>query len=233
MNDKRQHKRYSLNVLEINGKMSLTDKVKILDISQGGVSIQADRRLNIGKEYIIKLQEKGKTLDVKGTVVRSELSGMEEKGKGERVSIYKAGLIFNAGYAEKISAFLKPLNKTKAPSSVERRLHVRFTITTPEEKILSYPIQFTVKSISLGGMLIHTEQTVETESNIPMELSLHDDKAVKFIGRVASCTLMKDADQALNEIRVEFATLTGKDTTLIMEFIDYLSDFELNDDGNT
>lgn len=229
MNDKRQHKRYSLDVLEINGKMSLTDKVEILDISQGGVSIQADRRLNIGKEYIIKLQEKGKTLDVKGTVVRSELSGMEERGKGELVSIYKAGLMFSEVYADRISEFLKPLNKIINPSTVERRLHVRFTITTPQEKVLSYPVQFTVKSISLGGMLIRTEQSVETESNIPMELSLHDDKAVKFIGRVVSCTLMEGAAQAFNEIRVEFTDLTNKDKTLIKEFIDYLTEFKLND----
>lgn len=232
MNDKRQFKRYSLNVLEINGKMSLTDKVKILDISEGGVSLKADRRLNIGKEYLLKLQEKGKTLDVKGTVVRSELSGTEESSKGEMVSIYKAGLIFKEGFAEKISDFLKPLSKTKAPSTVERRLHVRFTITTPQEKILTYPLQFSVKAISLGGMLIQTEQSVEINSSIPMELSLDDDKSVKFIGRVASCVLMENAGQSLYDIGVEFTDLTDEDKVLIKEFIDYLAKFEVkNNEG--
>jgi Tfp pilus assembly protein PilZ len=226
MTDKRQFKRYYLDVLEINGKMSLTDKVKILDISEGGVSLKADRRLNIGKEYLLKLQEKGKTLDVKGTVVRSELSGTEESNKGGRVSIYKAGLIFNEGFADKISAFLKSLNKTKAPSMVERRLHVRFTITTPQEKILSYPVQFTVKSISLGGMRIQTEQSVETDTSIPMDLSLDEDKSVKFIGRVVSCTLMEKADQTHHDIGVEFTNLTDEDKTLIKEFIDYLAEFQ-------
>jgi Tfp pilus assembly protein PilZ len=228
MHDKRQHKRYSLNLTEINGKMSLTDKVSILDISQGGVSIKADRRLNIGKEYVIKLQEKGKTLDIKGTVVRSELSGTEERNKGERVSIYKAGLIFSEGFADKISDFLKPLNKTKAPSAIERRLHVRFTITTPQEKVLSYPVQFTVKSISLGGMLIHADQAVEVASNIPMELSLDTDKTVTFIGKVADCSMTEDESQTRYDIRVEFADLTDKGKMLIKEFIDYLAEFEAN-----
>ena len=62
MQDKRRHKRYNLDLVEVNGKMSLTDKVEVLDISLGGVALKADRRLNIGKEYMIKLQEKGKTL---------------------------------------------------------------------------------------------------------------------------------------------------------------------------
>ncbi len=223
MQDKRQHKRYNLNVVEINGKMSLTDKVKILDISLGGVSIKADRRLNIGKEYVIKLQEKGKSLDVKGIVVRSELSGMEERGKGERVSIYTAGLIFKEGFTDKISDFLKPLNKKEVPPVVERRLHVRFTITTPQEKILSYPVQFKVKSISLGGMLIQTEQSVEISSTIPMDLSLDGDNTVTFIGKVASCALVGVSGQTRYNIGVEFTDLTDKDKTSIKAFIDYLS----------
>src|SRR5512146_692956 len=99
MQDKRRHKRFRLDVIEINGKMSLADKVKIIDISLGGIAIKADRRLNIGREYTIRLEEKGKIIDVKGVVVRSELSGIEEGNKGEQVSIYKAGMLFKEGQA--------------------------------------------------------------------------------------------------------------------------------------
>jgi len=87
MQDKRRHKRFKLDIIEINGKMSLADKVKIIDISLGGIAVKADRRLNIGREYLIRLEDKGKSIDVKGIVVRSELSGIEERDKGERVSI--------------------------------------------------------------------------------------------------------------------------------------------------
>ena len=195
MQDKRQHKRYNLDLIEINGKMSLTDKVEVLDISLGGIALKADRRLNIGKEYMIKLQEKGKTLDVKGIVVRSELSGMEERGHGERVSIYSAGLVFKDGFMDKIADFLRPIEQTrkkKSPAVVDRRLNVRFNITTPGDEILSYPLQFKVRMISLGGMLIQTQQSVESNSTLPMELSLHTDKAVTFIGRVVSFDKMEN-----------------------------------------
>ena len=233
MQDKRQHKRYNLDLIEINGKMSLTDKVEVLDISLGGVALKADRRLNIGKEYLIKLQEKGKALEVKGIVVRSELSGIEERGHGERVSIYTAGLVFKDGFADKIADFLRPIEqkrKKESPAGVDnRRLNVRFNITTPGKHILSYPLQFKVRSVSLGGMLIQTRQSVEINSTIPMELSLNTDKAVSFIGRTIACNMTEIAGQASYDIRVEFTDLMDKAKTLLKTFIDYLAELEAKD----
>jgi Tfp pilus assembly protein PilZ len=234
MQDKRKHKRYSLDLIEIHGKMSLADKVEVLDISLGGVALKADRRLNIGKEYFIKLQKKGITLEVKGIVVRSELSGMEDRGHGERTSIYSAGLVFKDGYADKIADFLKPLEqrrKKESPPVADRRLNVRFNITTPGEEILSYPLQFKVKLISLGGILIQSQQSVEINSTIPMELSLNADKAVTFIGRAVSCTMMEIAEQTYYDIGVEFTNLTDKDKTSLKTFIDFLAENEAKKKG--
>ena len=234
MQDKRQHKRYNLDLIEINGKMSLTDKVEVLDISLGGVALKADRRLNIGKEYSIKLQEKGKTLDVKGIVVRSELSGIEERSHGERASIYTAGLVFKNGYMDKMADFLRPIEqnrKKKTPAAVDRRLNVRFNITTPRDEILSYPLQFKVRLISLGGMLIQARQSVEINSSIPMELSLNTDNAVTFISRVVSCDKMENDDHSYYNIGVQFASLTDKDKAQLKTFIDYLAELEAKDAG--
>jgi c-di-GMP-binding flagellar brake protein YcgR len=229
MQDRRQFKRYSLDLLDINGKMSLTDKVEILDISLGGIALKADRRLNMGKEYSMKLQKKGKTLEVKGVVVRSELTGMEERGHGESVSIYTAGLVFKDGFTDKIADFLRPIEQNKkieSPAVVDRRLNVRFHITTPEEQVLSYPLQFKVRSISLGGMLIQTPQSVEIGSAMPVELSLNDDTAITFTGRAVSCTRAEHEGQAYYDIRAEFIDLTDKDKMLLKTFIDYLAPME-------
>jgi Tfp pilus assembly protein PilZ len=230
MQDKRRHKRFRVDLVEINGKMSLADKVQILDISLGGVSLKADRRLNIGKEYVLKLQEEGKNLEVKGTVVRSELSSIEQRADGQGVSIFTAGMMFKEGFADKLADFLKPIeqtrNKGETPSAADRRLNVRFNITTPQERILSYPLQFKVKSISLGGMLIQTEQALEINSKIPMELSLHADNTVTFIGRVASCAMTEHTGQTNYGIGVEFTDLADEDTTLLKSFVDYLAGVE-------
>lgn len=234
MQNRRQHKRYSLDLVEINGKMSLTSKVEVLDISLGGVALKADRRLNIGKEYVIKLQEKTKTLEVKGIVVRSELSGTEDRGHGERATIYTAGLVFKDGFVDKIADFLRPLeqnSKKEAPVADNRRLNVRFHITTPGEEVLTYPLQFKVSSISLGGMLIRTQQSVEINSTIPMDLSLHSENPISFIGRAVSCRMTGNADQAYYDIGVEFTNLTDSDKTLLKTFIDYLAKTDTKKSG--
>ncbi len=229
MQDKRRHKRFRLDLIEINGKMSLADKVEIIDISIGGVALKADRRLNIGREYLIKLGEKGKSIDVKGIVVRSELSGIEERANGERVLIYKAGMKFKDGSADKVADFLnliKHSKKEQVSAMVDRRFNVRFQITTPSEQTLSFPAQFKVKNISLSGMLIQTEQALGIESMVPMGLSLSDDSHVNFNGRVASCRKTEDEGQAHYEIGVEFSDLTDKDRELLKTFIDYLVTME-------
>ena len=74
MEEKRRDKRFSVDIMDINGKMVLATYVKILDISIGGVSFKANRRLNMGSEYSLKMESRGGELTVKGIIVRSTLS---------------------------------------------------------------------------------------------------------------------------------------------------------------
>ncbi len=219
----RRHKRFGLDLIDVKGKMSLSEKVEILDISLGGVALKADRRLNPGKEYTVKLQDKGKTLNVTGIIVRSELIGMEARDNGERISIYSAGMQFKDGSADMVADFLKSIvqnPRETEPLQSERRHYVRFQITAPHKNILSYPAHFKVKTISLSGMLIQTDQALAIESKVPMGLSLNDGTSVNFIGRVVSCTRKEDKGQTHYEIGSEFTDLTAKDKTLLQTFID-------------
>ncbi len=231
---KRRHKRFRLGVMEINGKMILADKVEIIDISLGGIALTTDRRLNVGKAYMIKLGDKERSVDVKGIIVRCGLTKIEERSNGETVPIYTAGMMFKDISPDKIGDFLNLIEqhkKKEAPAVVDRRLSVRFFITTPWEKTLSYPAQFKVKKISLSGMLIQTEQTLAIEGRIPMELSLKADNPVNFTGRVVSCRMTEAKEQAYYEIGVEFTDLPDKDRTLLQTFIDYLAVMEVNAEG--
>ena len=233
MQNKRRHERFRLDVMAINGKMILADKVEIIDISLGGIALITDKRLNVGKEYSIRLGDKGKSIDLKGIIVRCELSKIEERSNGERIPIYTAGMMLKNISPDQTGYFLnliKRHKKEEVPVVVDRRLNVRFCITAPREKILSFPAQFKVKRISLSGMLIQTEQALEIESKIPMGLSLKADSPVNFIGRVASCRMTEDKGQAYYEIGVEFTDLTDKDRKLLQTFIDYLAVMEVSAD---
>jgi len=44
----RRYKRFRLDFVEISGQLTFASEVSVLDLSMGGVSLRADRRLNIG-----------------------------------------------------------------------------------------------------------------------------------------------------------------------------------------
>jgi len=105
--EKRRHKRFKLDLIQINGKLSLADQVEIIDLSFGGVALKVDKRLNIGRDYVFKLGENGNSIDVNGTVVRCKLSAIEKRFNGERVSIYTAGMRFPDSSSEQITDFIR------------------------------------------------------------------------------------------------------------------------------
>jgi hypothetical protein len=48
MQDKRRHKRNILTLIDTHSRMVFANDVRILDMSLSGVSLKADRRMNIG-----------------------------------------------------------------------------------------------------------------------------------------------------------------------------------------
>ncbi len=234
MQNKRRHERFRLDLVELGGKMYLIDHVEILNISFGGVSLKADRQLIVGKEYLITLVEKEKHIEVKGTAVRSALIGSEERTNGKRTPLYAASLNFKDGQAEKIADFLNSIEQNKkdeVPVMVDQRRNVRFHFTIPLETQLSCSARFTVKKISLSGMLIQSEQALEVNSMIPMRLSFDAGDPVNFIGRIVSCQRTHDDGQAHHAIGVEFSGLTDKGNTLLKTFIDDLAVMKAHPEG--
>ena len=84
-----------MEAVDVNGTMVFVTKIEIIDISLGGLSLRADRRLNIGCCYVIKLEGKNKTISVKGTVLWSKLSEIKPGPDGEASVVYTAGMQFN------------------------------------------------------------------------------------------------------------------------------------------
>lgn len=205
--------------------MTLANKVEIVDVSTGGVALKIDRKLAVGREYTIKLGDKGQTLEVRGTVVRSTLVGMEAGADGESVLIYTAGMQFKEGSEEKVTAFLASVEhraKDDEAPMAERRLTVRFQITTPQEHVMVFPTNFRVKDITLSSMLIHSDQPLRKDNVVPMELYLNDDNQLHFTGKVFSSRAITDGGQIYYAIEVTYSDLADKDRTMLKRFINYL-----------
>jgi hypothetical protein len=92
--DMRQYARYKMDETEIHVKLAFANEVKIHDISLGGLSFKTDRRINIGKEYHLKLAYNKSDIATKGIVVWSLLSNSQTDSKGNVIPIYSCGLKF-------------------------------------------------------------------------------------------------------------------------------------------
>ena len=223
MHDKRRYNRFKLNDREVHGKMALATEVKIIDISISGISLKANRRLNIGSDYTLKLQG-SRTISLKGTVVWCSLTETRKGTQGEIIPIYSAGMQFKDMSTERITElqYLIESHKIEEVHVIGgTRLHIRFHIKDPENASLIYPDNYIVKTISLGGMLIECLKTFEIESRIPMEMFICDDNPLKFVGRVASCQAIDKEGQKQYHMGIEFLDLTEKDREILASFIDH------------
>ena len=91
---KRLSQRYKADGIGIHSEMLLASYLKIIDVSLGGMSFEADRRLSMGKKYSLKIKTKGVLTTVKGIVVWCSLTKNTKNSKGDIVPIYKCGMKF-------------------------------------------------------------------------------------------------------------------------------------------
>jgi c-di-GMP-binding flagellar brake protein YcgR len=227
MQNRRQHKRYKIDVMEINGKMVLAKSVRILDISIGGVCLQTEKSLNIGGEYTLKMEGRGRVLTVRGTVAWASLTGSSVDSQGDIIPVYKAGMKFIDVSNEKMNEIVNFIEDHKrdvdkvvdlySPSG--RRLYMRICIEDPERAVLNYYGSYKVKSLSLSGMLIESEHSMAIESKLPMEITPTENSCIKFLGRVTSCLLIKNKDIEHYDIGIEFIEMSENDREILVELI--------------
>ncbi len=218
----RRHQRFRLDLIDLSSKISSIGKVEIIDISLGGVALKADRKLNIGKECLMMLGYERKYINVQGIVVRSELSGIEERTDGEKVTIYSAGILFKDESADKVKDLLDSIENNKKTPVPERPewfyRDIQFSITTPNEEVLKLPAQFGVKDISQSGVIIQTDHQLKIDSMVLMELSVNACDSVSFMGKIVSCRMTQDTVRAYYDVGVEFSELTDWDRSLLINF---------------
>jgi Tfp pilus assembly protein PilZ len=223
MRDMRKHKRFKLDLIDMSSKMSLIGKVEIIDISLGGVALKADRKLNIGKECLLMLGYEDRHINVKGIVVRSELSGIEERAAGEKATIYSAGILFKDESADKVKVFLDSIEnnkKTQVPEQPDWFYNdIRFSITTPSEKVLNLPMHFGIKDISQSGVIIQTDHQLKIDTMVLIELSINACEPASFMGKVVSCRMTQDKTHSNYDIGMELSELTDRDRSLLVSFI--------------
>jgi curved DNA-binding protein CbpA len=92
--EKRMHKRLSVTNMNMQSEIPLARRVTVINISSDGVLVKADRRLNIGNTYLLKIGYKENLLFVRAVVKWSFLVESIEDQNGNIVPLYMAGMQF-------------------------------------------------------------------------------------------------------------------------------------------
>jgi len=216
--ERRLHKRFVVEGIE--GTLMFATDVEILNISINGVALKANRRLEIGREYTLKLEYMDRSVSMNGIVIWSVLS---ELGKGqheEKIPIYKAGMKFTNVISEKMASLLDFIEENKVVP--DNRLTIRFDVKSPDRARLNGPHNYTVKKVSSNGMLIVTDMFFKVDDRFPMEIYLHGDRVIRVLGRVASCLEITDDIPKHYDIGIEFLEISQNDRAKFSEFIESL-----------
>jgi hypothetical protein len=110
--EKRRHRRLNIELKGISGKMTYTNYLNVINISTGGISFEADRRLNMGKEYTLSIIYDKQVINVKGTVIWSIIRNCTKDDRGNVIPVYKAGMKFSDESREKIKEFIPLIEKS-------------------------------------------------------------------------------------------------------------------------
>lgn len=218
MEERRRYPR--ITVEGISGRMFSAEKAKVLNISLGGMAIEISKRLEINREYSIKLESKDDRFEFRGRVVWASLVGSLRGHEEDILPVYQAGLKFVDLFDEKAQKLIEFIEKHRAgDSKFEDRIEgLRFKVKSLEGVIIDYPRNYKVKIISLGGMLIELPEAFEINKVFPMEIIFPDGMKIELRGRVASC-LPNEKNKNIYDVGIEFIDMKPEDKNKLKELL--------------
>jgi hypothetical protein len=213
--ENRRHPRYIVE--DIQGNVLFTSDIEILNISMNGAAIETARRLEVNREYSFRITYKDVSLNIKGSVVWALLTSRSKKDAQSSVPVYRAGIKFTDVLSEKAEALLKFIEENKGSKAGTRLGGIRFKIANAKNVTFDLSREYSVKKISLSGMLVATEYPLSLDGQYDIELFLGGG-ALTIRRRVADCQ-KSDAHLLQYEIGIEFVRLTDSDRELLQRFL--------------
>ncbi|NTW59865.1 MAG: PilZ domain-containing protein [Nitrospirae bacterium] len=104
--DKRQHKRFKVPLEELVGRLDDDQRVDIIDLSVGGIAIKSGSRLAVGRDYLVRLNARRHSLEVRGTVLWSRIVGNKETPFGQRSPVYVSAMRLQEGSEDRVTDFI-------------------------------------------------------------------------------------------------------------------------------
>lgn len=221
----RRHRRFAVDVLDMKGNAVFAYAVMIQDISVTGVSLRTDQKLEINRQYALRIIDDRRDLSFVGTVIWTTDASDREQKTNEPFR-YTAGLQFTdisqeneVRLIEFIGSHLADhYTRIKAHEMSGYRCNIRYRVDPDEAALLSMSENYRVLKLSLGGILIEAEHSFDPGTRLSMEMSMPDAKVLAFIGRVASSVASPDREDRFH-IGVAFTEVAGEDRDRLKSLI--------------
>lgn len=222
MEERRRYPR--ITVEGITGRLFSAEKAKVLNISLGGIAVEISKRLEINREYSLKLENKDDRFDFRGRVVWASLVGSLKGHGGDIIPVYQAGLKFIDLFDEKAQKLIEFIERHRTgESKFEDRIEgLRFKVKSMEGVVVDYPRHYKVKILSLGGMLIELPEAFEINRIFPMEIMIPAGPKIELTGRIASC-MQNEKNKDLYDVGIEFIDIKPEDKGRLEDFLKSLS----------
>jgi hypothetical protein len=233
--DKRRHERIAIKTLEMNNQVFFAKEIKIRDISITGIVFESHEKMDINSQYTLELRGKNKALPLQGMVVRSLISEYRRNPAKQLIPIYTIAIQFN-DISDKVAELIQLINfrskKIQKKATLLKlnglRLCKRVTINDSEKDFISFHGNYAVKEISFGGMLLESEDLLEIDNKLPMEISIPEDKPLKVVGRVVRHTLINgnyplinDKDLKKYHMGIEFIDMSEKYRAMLNKLVTF------------
>lgn len=223
MKNKRRHRRFTVDLMDIRGSLAFSCEILIHDISITGVSVKTDRKLDAGGEYTLRIRDDKRDFLIKSTVIWSRDNREGDDGESGSPKRYSAGLRFSGLPQETIgdligfieSHLIKKNSQVVVRKVSECRCSIRYHVDARGKATLNYDEKYKVKKLSLGGMLLESGRPLEPGEAFLMEMVIPGHTLVSFSGRVTSCIMARGRC----DIGVEFVDIRQEDRDKLKEFI--------------
>jgi curved DNA-binding protein CbpA len=230
---KRRYVRFQVNDAGVNGEICFAEEVNLVDISMSGIALKVDRRLKLGREYLLSLHAKDKVISVQAEVVRSILSESKTDPAGNIVPLYFVGMEFkNMSHQEReaLAEFINSHKIDEVKIDTGRilsgtRLHARFHMDLPDKNVLELKTSYDVKVLSLCGMLIESQQAVSLNDTVQMKIYLTETESISFLGRTVACRALEITPERY-EIAIEFMEMSEEDREKLKTFLDGIASLQ-------
>jgi c-di-GMP-binding flagellar brake protein YcgR len=226
MKDRRLNLRFTADILDMHGKSSYANNVRILDMSISGIALKTVRNLEAGSECILQIKGEERTLITRAVVIWSSPGGNIKTLKGNSLPIYKIGMKFADVSDDKIKEIADFIENHKREEDKQAdlfalsglRVYIRFQIEAPEKTMLISLKNHKIRNISLGGMLMESSDPLDIGRKLSLEIIRSENKSIKVLGQVISCRAVQDTREGY-DVGIEFLEMPDKDKEMLRELI--------------